>query len=121
VPAIKFLLSGVSGVGLYYAIYWSLTNLGFHYYVSAVPAFVANNLSNFLFHKFWTFENRDMELFRRQLTRYCTQVAVFFVLNLAMLRMLVERVGLNYLLAQVFVTVILTLISYFTTRWIFRR
>ena len=120
VPVFRFVLSGVCGVGSYYLIYWGLITIGIRYDVSAIPAFMANNVSNFLFHKFWTFENRDLERLHRQLIWYACMVGLFFFANIGLLVFFVEVAGMGKLGAQVLVTAVVSAVSYFTTRWVFR-
>ncbi len=117
---IRFLSAGGLGVSLYYLILYTFTDLfGMWYIASAIIASLVNWASNFVLQKYWTFQNKDARDIRWQAVSYAVMAAVLFVSNLLLLYALVEYVHIWYLGAQVIVTVVLTVASYFVTRRIF--
>lgn len=86
---------------------------------SAVIASIVNWSSNFVLQKFWTFQDKDTNRIHRQAGAYVVMAACLFIANLLLLYLLVEYVKLWYLVAQVIVTILLTIVSYFITSRIF--
>lgn len=119
---VRFLSAGGVGLLLYYATLYLLTDLaGVWYIASALIASVVNYGSNFLLQKFWTFKNRDVENIPRQASAYAVLFVFISLSNLFLLYVLVEYVHLMYLVAQVPVTIVLTIISYVVTARIFAK
>jgi dolichol-phosphate mannosyltransferase len=116
----RFLSAGGLGVLLYYMVLYILTDLfGVWYVASAVIASLVNWTSNFVFQKYWTFQNKNKKSIHRQVIYYAAMAATIFVANLALLYVLVEYTHIWYLGAQVIVTVLLTVASYFVASRIF--
>ncbi len=116
----RFLSAGGLGVLLYYLILYILTDVvGVWYMVSAVIASIVNYSSNFVLQKFWTFENKETKNIHWQAGKYAAMMVSLFVANLLLLYVLVEYAHLWYLIAQVIVTILLTVISYLVSRRIF--
>jgi putative flippase GtrA len=87
--------------------------------MSAIGAFVLNNVVNFLIQKFWTFKSNDTGAVPRQLSLYFVMGVCFLVANTLLLYLLVEYVHLYYLIAQLILTILLTIVSFVITRRIF--
>jgi dolichol-phosphate mannosyltransferase len=119
---LRFLGAGAFGTLLYYIVLYGLTEFaGVWYITSAVVAALLNYSSNFVLQKVWTFENKNLEGIHKQVGKYIALATTLFILNTVFLYVLVEYAHLWYLAAQVIVTVILTIISFFVTRHIFAR
>lgn len=117
---IRFGLVGILAVGLYYGILYALTEfLHVWYLLSAIIAYVFNISSNFILHKYWTFKNKDKQKVRKQILWYFVLCISFFIINTVSLYILVEIIHLYYLHAQIILTVILSITSYFLTKRIF--
>lgn len=117
---LRFLSAGAVGTLLYYITLYGLTEyLKVWYVTSAVIAGVLNYSSNFVLQKLWTFQSKQMQGFHKEAGKYAALAATLFVLNVVLLYALVEYAHLWYLAAQVIVTIVLTIISFFVTRWIF--
>lgn len=116
----KFVLGGGASVAVYYFVLYSLTEwAGVWYILSACVAWLANWSLNFTIQKYWTFRNRDHATIRQQMIRYFAMAAGFLGITTAGLYALVEWGGLHYLLAQLILTTILSVVSYLVTRRIF--
>jgi dolichol-phosphate mannosyltransferase len=117
---LRFLSAGAAGTLLYYITLYTLTEYAHVWYVvSAIIAGVLNYTSNFMLQKLWTFESKQLQGVHKEAGKYATLAGALFVLNVALLYALVEYAHLWYLAAQVIVTIVLTIISFFATRWIF--
>lgn len=118
---VRFLLGGGIGVVAYYVAFYTLTEiLGVWYVVSSVVAFILNNGINFLIQKFWTFENKGTKAIPKQLSLYFVMGICILVANTSLLYVLVEYAHLHYMVAQVILTTLLTIISFFLTKRIFK-
>ncbi|MFA6099052.1 MAG: GtrA family protein [Patescibacteria group bacterium] len=118
---IRFLLAGAPGVILYYVIYYVLTDVcGILYLISAAIAWVINFGSNFLLQKYWTFENKTSDHLKRQAGAYALFMIFVALANLGLLYALVDQAHFHHLVAQVIVTIVLTVVSYFISRRIFK-
>ena len=118
----RFLSSGVLGTLLYYIVLFCLTEYANVLYVtSSVIAGFLNWTSNFLFHKYWTFQQRELAGTHIEAGKYVVLAASLLTLNSTLLFLVVEYLKLWYIFAQLIVTVIVTTISYILTRLIFKK
>lgn len=119
---LRFAIAGVLGVSLYYLILYTLTDIiKIWYMYSAIIASVVNYVSNFLLQKFWTFKNKDIKNIKKQAAGYALMVVILFATNLFLLYLLVEYCHFWYIFAQIIVTIIVTIMSYFISQWIFKK
>ncbi|MEK7547184.1 MAG: GtrA family protein [Patescibacteria group bacterium] len=117
----RFLVVGGISVFTYYTLLYGLTEFaGVWYVVSAAIAFVVYYGVNFSLQKFWTFKNKDRKYVNQQLLQYSIMSLGNWILNTSLLYVLVEYLNLWYMLAQVILTVVVSIIAYFGFRWIFR-
>lgn len=113
-------MAGGPGVLAYWLLLYGLTEwFGVWYIASATAAWVANWWLNFIIQKHWTFRSHSREQIWRERRQYWLMAVIFLVTTTPMLAVLVEWGGLNYLVAQVFIMVVSSVISYFWTRRIF--
>lgn len=117
---LRFAGSGVASVGSYYILLILLTEVfGVWYLASSMITFAMGYWVNFALQKWWTFRNRDKEKVRQQLALHLTMHLGNMALNTVSLYLLVEYVKLQYLVAQIILTFVLSAESYFISRWIF--
>ena len=118
----KFGISGILCVGLYYLVLYCLTEfIGIWYPVSAAIGSVLSYISSFLFQKYWTFENKDKKEIPKQVLKYFVMSGGLLCANSLFLYLLVEYIHLKYLIAQIFITIILSIVSYLITKKIFAK
>jgi len=116
----KFCVGGGLGVLTAYVTLYVLTEFMHVWYVaSAVIAAILNYAVNFTMQKFWTFEDKDMTKVHKQAALYFTMGAVFMPTNAGLLYVLVEYLHVHYMLAQVILTILFSVASYFITHKIF--
>lgn len=117
---VRFCLSGFVSVGLSYATLYCLTEYARVWYMaSAAVATVLNYTLNFLLHKFWTFGEKSMKAVPRQAGKYVAMVTTFYVTGAVSMYVMVEWLHIWYMYAQVILTVIISIISFVVTKWIF--
>lgn len=118
----RFLIVGSVSVFTYYAFLLGLTEyVGVWYITSAIIAFVAYYCVNFLSQKFWTFKDKDTKAINRQLAKFTVMAIGNWILNTTLLFLMVEYLGMWYLLAQAILTIVVSAIAYILFKhWIFR-
>lgn len=117
---LKYLLAGGIGVSLYYLLLYILTEYaGLWYLLSATIGGTVNFISNFLFQKFWTFENKDTTTTVVQGKKYAILFISLGIANLSILFILVTLIHVNYIIAQIPVTLLLTIIGFRVSNKIF--
>jgi len=118
---IQYCLAGASGVIIYYAALYGLTEyLGVWYVVSAIIGFILNTGLSFVLQKFWTFQDKTSRKVGHQLAQYATMKTLFLVANTVLLYLMVEYLHLWYMAAQVMLTVLLTVVGFIVSNRIFR-
>tara|TARA_B100000745_G_scaffold197436_1_gene130141 strand:- start:412 stop:810 length:399 start_codon:yes stop_codon:yes gene_type:complete len=117
----RFSLVGALSVFTYYALLYGFTEFMEVWYIaSAFVAFVGYYVVNFSLQKFWAFRNKSKKYIRRQLTQFTFMAMGNWILNTALLYVLVEYFHIWYMYAQAMLTVMVSIIAYFALRWIFR-
>jgi len=113
--------SGGVVIVAYYAPYYLLTQFcGVRYLVSSVVGSTISSTINFVLQKFWTFEDKGVANVHLQVIVFILVSGGYTVANGGMLYLLVEKLHMNYLMAQIVVSSILGIVSYPISGWIFR-
>jgi len=117
----RFLISGGLVIAAYYAPYYVLTEFcGVWYLLSSIVASIISSVINFILQKFWTFENKSRVNMHLQVIQFCVVSIGYTAANGGMLYVLVGKLHLHYLLAQIIVSSIIGILSYWISGWIFR-
>jgi len=104
----RFMVSGGAVLAAYYAPYYLLTEFcGVWYLVSSVVGSITSSVTNFILQKFWTFENKSGAKMRQQVIEFTLVSIGIAAANSGMLYILVGKLHLQYLLAQMVVSGIL--------------
>ncbi len=115
----RFAAVGLLSNATLYLVYLGLTAMGLGHKLSMTLLFALGTLQTFLLNKTWTFRHGGR--LPQSLARYLTAYAGCYVLNLALLFVLVDRHGLPHAVVQGFailgIAVLLFLIQKF---WVFR-
>lgn len=120
---IRFFISGGGAVLAYYIPYYLLTEMfgAKQYQMAAFASSVFSSSVNFVLQKYWTFKNKESGQTGVQAWRFVITSIVFTITNNGLLYVLVNWLHLNYMVAQMIVTVILSIASWFASSgWIFR-
>lgn len=97
----KFSVIGLSGVGVNMAVYVPLMAMGINYMTAAVLSFLAAVTNNFIWNLLWTFKGRALDKsLRRKYILFVACSIINLLVNLAILKVLVEQVGINAMVAQ---------------------
>jgi putative flippase GtrA len=98
---VKFCIVGSTGTVIHLGILYVLTEV-FHiwYIISATAGFCVAVANNFVWNKYWTFQNRAPEI-PRQFVSYFVINVISLAINLSVLYVLTEYGGMWYMAAQV--------------------
>ncbi len=110
----KFIIVGGTSAITAITILFLLTHfLHVWYLLSSGIAFLFAFFVSFLLQKFWTFGDRGMETITKQLFSYSVIILCNLTLNTTALYLLVEYAHLHYVVAQIIVGGIISIMSYF--------
>jgi dolichol-phosphate mannosyltransferase len=123
IKLLRFSIAGGAGVLLGYVALYSLTEfVGVWYIWSSFVAFVLNTGVTFYLQRFWTFKNENNQPFGpKQLIMYSMMTASFVGSNTILLYLIVEYVHFHYMVAQVCLTALFSVVSFVLTPKIFTR
>lgn len=118
---LKFCIVGGSGTVMNLGILYLLTTSGFYYLYSGALAIEAGLLTNFFINNVWTFgdvevsgvKNLGKALFRDHIVR-----SGGIVINMVILWILTDYVGLYYMLSQILGIAIATIWNYGGNKWL---
>ena len=118
---VKFCIVGASGILINMGLLWLLTELaGLPYPVSAVIGIECAIISNFIFNNFFTFSDRRSQTMKRffsRLWKYNVISIAGLALNMGVLLLLTEVVGIYYLLSNLCGILVATLWRYILNSW----
>ena len=118
---VRFCVAGAAGVIAYYTALYGLTEyLGVWYVTSAVIGFILNTGLNFTLQKLWTFQNKETQMVGRQLMLYVAMIVSFLVGNAVLLYLMVQYLHMWYIGAQMILTVVISILSFFISGRIFK-
>ena len=118
---VRFCVAGAAGVIAYYTALYGLTEyFGVWYVTSAVIGFILNTGLNFTLQKLWTFQNKETQMVGRQLVLYVAMTVSFLIGNTASLYLMVQYLHMWYIGAQMILTVVISILSFFISGRIFK-
>ncbi len=118
----KYCVVGIVGVFVNLGIYTALVNFArLNYMAGATVSFAVAVTNNFLLNKYWTFGNPEGSGFT-QAGRFLVVSLLSLLLNLLVLRLLVEDAGVGNLPAQMIAISVVTVLNYLgNKKWSFRQ
>lgn len=121
IPAVRFAAAGSVGWLTYYGLLIFLTEVAKVWYLaSAMTALIVNYAITFVLQKVWTFRDTSTHILHQQIGIYVCMVTGFYISNSVLLYALVEYARLWYLFAQVLISLLLTVVSFAISRWLFK-
>lgn len=110
---IKYLIAGGTATLVDLSLLYFLTDiLEIWYLISAVLAFGGAFFVSFFLQKFWTFRDPDKEIMYRQMRLYLAVALANFIINTALMYILVDGFKIWYMLAQFMVSSLIAFESY---------
>ncbi len=119
IQGLRFIIVGVASNLVLYLFYLTLTTLGLGYKTAMTLLYAVGVLQTFFFNKRWTFEHDGAT--HAALLRYIVAYAFGYLLNLLVLLVLVDRLGLPHQWVQGVMIITLAAMLFLLQRyWIFR-
>lgn len=119
---VKFIISGGSAFSANIILLYLFTEFfGWWYILSATLSFTLSIGVGFSLNKFWTFLDHSTEGIYTQMSSYVLINLVNLLLNILMLYILVDYFGLWYISAQIIVSILLAVESFFLYGRIFNK
>lgn len=116
---IKFFFSGAfAGTVDLIALFIFHGLMHWHIVVATSAAFIFSFMVSFSLQKLWTFRNYNSKRLPRQLVLYVGAAFISMNLNAAGMHLLVNSLGIWYLLSQIIVNLCLGVINFFTYKFI---
>ncbi len=113
----KFCIVGFSGIIVDFAITWiAREGLQWNKYVANSLGFVCAASSNYLFNRWWTFGSNDPAI-ARQFGMFVVVSLVGLALNNAIVYILHQTIKVNFYVAKLFATVLVTVWNYTANCW----
>lgn len=117
---VRYAVVGLVSNGVLYGLYLVMTQLGIGHKLAATIAYAASVLQTFGFNRAWSFHDRG--LVGPAFARYVATYAFGYVVNMAVLMMLVDRAGLRHELVQAATIVLLAVMLFLLQKfWVFRK
>jgi dolichol-phosphate mannosyltransferase len=118
---VKFCLVGLSGVLVNLGLLYLLTEFaGLYYLISAAISIESSIVSNFILNNFFTFADRRLpgaKSFVNRLLRFNLVSLAGLAINMGVLGLLTEVVGIYYLISQLFGIAAAILWNYLVNTW----
>ncbi|RMF86278.1 MAG: GtrA family protein [Nitrospirae bacterium] len=120
---LRFLAAGATAAATQTLLLYLLTEVaGLWYLWASSVAFGAGVVVSFLLQKLWTFEDRDLRRLPAQAAAYVALAVVNLGVNDGLMLLLVDRLGVHYLVAQVAAAAAVAAETFTVYRlWLFRR
>lgn len=107
---IRFLFVGGINTAVGYGTFALCIFLGLHYTIAQLISTIIGVANSYIWNKYFTFKKKGRSL--SEVIRFITVYAVSYVINLVLLYVLIDRMGLNEYLAGILGLFVTTLISY---------
>lgn len=115
----KYVVSGLVAAGIQVGTLALLVERGGLSHSAGVPiAFVIGAAVAFCLQKFWTFGHRDVQGIHFQALTYAVLVVVALLLNIALMYVFVDLMGLWYILAQVVTIALVTIVTFLSNKYL---
>ncbi len=113
---IKFLITGAIGISVNLGVFHVLYILGVPYLVGSMTGLLISMGVGFVLQKYWTFEEPSSERARSQFVQYALLALGNLALNTGIVYVLVDKLGMYYLLAQTIGAATIAIDSFFIYR-----
>jgi putative flippase GtrA len=111
---VRFLAVGASSTLLYFAVYSAGILLGLAFGLAALLGFAVSAVYGYLVHERWTFRTKAAST--AGLSRWLVLQGSLIVANVGALWLLVQRVGMDRIVAQLVILPLIPLLSYVLSR-----
>lgn len=116
----RFLAGGAVGGTLNYIIFFWLDALGIWYQAANFVGFIVGTGVNFFIQKHWAFKNKEKE-YGKQISFFVIAKIIILLTYSYSLYFWIEIIQTNKILAQIWSTLLITVISFLLTKKIFKQ
>ena len=107
----RYITGGVIGYGFNFVATYILTELvGIHYLISYIIAITVNTLFNFFIAVKFIFKVRDR--YYRRFAKYAISMIIFYISNIFLVALIVEKFNIHYLISIIVVTAFLVMVKF---------
>lgn len=111
---LKYLIAGgLATLTTLFSLYLFTEFLGVWYVISSIIASALGIAVSFFFQKFWTFRDQDLSRIKSQAFFYTVVMSINVAVNASGIFLLVHYLGLYYLLAQIIISAVIAITSFF--------
>ena len=116
---IRFAVVGFASNLVLYLVYLGLTSIGLGHKIAMSILYVVGVLQTFVFNKKWTFRHHGYQMVT--FMRYISLYLFGYLINLAVLIVMVDQLGYSHELVQGVTVLVLAVLSFvFQKAWVFR-
>ncbi len=95
----------INGVIMFVMLYFLTSIFNLHYLISLVFVYILVVTSGFFFNKYWIFNNFNPKRMHKMYSEFFLVSFIGFILNMSLLYLLVDVVGVFYLFAQLIIVI----------------
>lgn len=110
IQTFKFGIVGVMNTIIGYGTYYILVKLNLYYLVASILSTVVGVINSYFWNKYWTFNSKKKS--KSEAVRFVTVYVVQFLLNLGLLRVMVEFMNIGKEVAGFYALLIVTGVSF---------
>ncbi len=111
---VRYIIAGGSAAVINIGLLYVFTEIFHTWYVtSEIIAFAFAFVVSFILQKFWTFEDKSMQLAHQQLLLYFVVAMINLVINALLIYLFVEYLHVHYILSQIIIAALVAIESYF--------
>mgnify|MGYP001592281289 CR=1 FL=1 len=115
----RYLLSGFTATAIDLGLLYFLTEFfSIWYLFSAIVSFVVSFIVSFILQKFWTFKDKNKDKIHSQMIIYLIITLTNLLVNIFLLFVGVEYLGLHYMLAQFLISGFIAVSNFFLYRYV---
>lgn len=119
IQGLRFAIVGLTSNLVLYLLYLTLTHFGLGHKSAATLLYVTGVLQTFLFNKRWTFSHQGRH--STSFVRYVIAYVGGYLLNLGMLVLLADRMGIAHQYVQALAILVVAATMFLTLKfWVFR-
>jgi Predicted membrane protein len=112
----RFIIVGVINTIVGYGSYFILVKtIGIYYLLAQILSYIIGTTNSYLWNKFFTFKSSKKSI--SEVLRFISVYVVSLLINLGLLKMLVDYIGVDETIAGIPTLFVTTLVSYFGHRF----
>lgn len=116
---LRYLVSGgVAALVLFISLYVLKEFLNVWYLYSSIVSFILATITSFIFQKFWTFQDKRIDIVHEQAVAFLSLSTLNFFINTGLMYLFVDIFNIWYFTSQVITTGIIAFGSFFIYKFL---